>query len=254
MPDVIGIIPARYASTRFPGKPLAKIHGKTLIQHTYENAKRCKALDEVVVATEDSRIFEHVKEFGKVVLTSEGCPTGTDRLAEVIRNEPQFVSSRIIVNIQGDEPTLNPEVISGVIEVLKNDRQADVSTGLIKITSEEVATNPSVVKCVIDKKGYALYFSRGLIPAGKTLKYRPDVTYYKHFGIYGYKRDFLLHYAELHQTPLQLAEDLEQLKVLEYGFRIKTIIFPNHMECMDVNDPEDIKKVEQYLCKQNTSL
>ncbi len=250
---VIGIIPARYESSRFPGKPLATIHGKTLIRRTYENALRCKSLDAVVVATDDSRIFTHVQEFGgNVVMTSKSCLTGTDRIAEVVCLYPEYAQANIIVNIQGDEPTLDPGVIEAVVDTLKLDPTADVSTAIIRLKSEKDSLNPSVVKCVIDRKGFALYFSRGLIPAGKTLKFHSGNIYYKHLGIYGYKRQFLLHYAELPATPLQLAEDLEQLKVLENGFRIKTALV--ECECMDVNTPEDIIKVEKLLCKQNTSL
>lgn len=252
MSKVLGIIPARYESSRFPGKPLAKILGKSLIQRTFENASKAKILDQVIVATDDVRIYNHVKEFGgRVVMTSSSCLTGTDRLAEVVRKEKEFSTFDIVVNIQGDEPTLDPEVIQAVVKILLEDPKADVSTAIIPIQSEQQAINPSVTKCVVDQKGYALYFSRGLIPAGKALKYNPKAVYFKHLGIYGYRRDFLLHYGELLPTPLQLEEDLEQLKVLENGFRIKTAIV--NSECMDVNDPEDIKKVEQLLCKQNTS-
>jgi len=253
MSKTLGIIPARYASTRFPGKPLAQILGKSLIQRTYENAKRSKILDQIIIATDDQRIFDHVKHFGAhAVMTSPTCLTGTDRLAEVIRQDPEFSDVDIIVNIQGDEPTLDPQVIESVVEILLKDPKADVSTAIIPIRSEQEALNPSVTKCVIDKQGFALYFSRGLIPAGRTMRYKPNFIYYKHLGIYGYRREFLLHYEELTPTPLQLEEDLEQLKVLEHGFRIKTAIVDS--ECMDVNDPEDIKKVEQLICKQNTSL
>lgn len=252
MPNIIGIIPARYESSRFPGKPLVKILGKTLIQHTYENALRCPTLEKVIVATDDKRIFDHVKEFGgTVVMTSAECLTGTDRLAEVIRNDPSLADVKIIINIQGDEPTLHHEVITGIAQALEQNSTASVSTAIIRIHTEEEALNPSHVKCVIDQNGYALYFSRGLIPAGKRLKYLPEAIYYKHLGIYGYRREFLLHYAELTPTPLQLIEDLEQLKVLEHGFKIITVVV--EAESMDVNTQEDLKKVEQLLCKQNTS-
>lgn len=250
-PKIIGIIPARYASTRFPGKPLAQILGKTLIQRTYENGRRCPLLDQILVATDDQRIFDHVKSFGgDVVMTSSACQTGTDRIAETVRNSPELSDAQIIINIQGDEPTLDPKVIQSVIEVLKNDSHADVSTAIIAIKSEKEALNPSVTKCVIDRKGFALYFSRGLIPAGRALKYKSDYSYYKHLGLYGYRREFLLHYAELTPTPLQLEEDLEQLKVLEHGYKIKTALVES--DSMDVNDPEDIKIVEQLICKQNS--
>lgn len=252
MQKVIGIIPARFGSTRFPGKPLAKILDKSLIQRTYENARLATHLSDVIVATDDRRIFDHVLGFGgKAAMTSNNCATGTDRLAEVIKNDPSLHDVDIIVNIQGDEPTLDPHIIESVALALEEDPQATVSTAIVRLKFEEQAFNPHVVKCVIDRHGYALYFSRALIPAGKSLSYVPGTTYYKHLGIYGYRREFLLHYSELQSTPLQLAEDLEQLKVLENGFRIKTVIVES--ECMDVNTPEDIKKVEQLIWKQNTS-
>lgn len=252
MPKVVGIIPARYASTRFPGKPLIQILGKSLIQRTYENALRCPALEQVIVATDDQRIFDHVQTFGgRVVMTSEDCPTGTDRLAEVLRLEVSLADVELIMNVQGDEPCLDPAVISSVVKALQDDPQAAMSTAIIPIHSAEEAHNPSVVKCVIDQRHYALYFSRALIPAGKTLKFHPDNLYYKHLGLYAYRREFLLHYAELSPTPLQQIEDLEQLKVLEHGYKIATVKVKG--ESMDVNTPEDIKKVEQLLCKQSTS-
>jgi 3-deoxy-manno-octulosonate cytidylyltransferase (CMP-KDO synthetase) len=252
MSEIIGIIPARYASSRFPGKPLEKILGKTLIQRTYENAARCEILDNLIVATDDQRIFDHVQGFGgKVVMSSPDCLTGTDRLAEVVRNDPSLKNVFIIINIQGDEPCLDPQTIKAVAEALANDPDAAMSTAVIALHTEEETLNPSVVKCVLDQNNYCLYFSRNLIPGGRTLKFQKNATYYKHLGIYGYRREFLLHYAELTPTPLQLAEDLEQLKVLEHGFRIKAAIVFG--ESMDVNTREDIKKVERLLCKQNTS-
>lgn len=248
---VVGIIPSRYASTRFPGKPLVEILGKSLIQRTYENALRCKALDFVIVATDDQRIFDHVKSFGgEVAMTSIDCPTGTDRLAEVVRTMPALADVEIVMNVQGDEPCINPAIIAAVVKALEEDPKASVATAIIPIRSAEEAHNPHVVKCVIDLHGYALYFSRTLIPAGKSLKFHPETITYKHLGLYCYRKDFLLHYADLSPTPLQQVEDLEQLKVLEHGYRIKTVTVGN--ESMDVNTPEDIKKVEQLLCKQNT--
>lgn len=250
---IIAIVPARYASTRFPGKPLVPILGKTLIQRTYENAQRCPLLDDLVVATDDQRIFDHVLDFGgKVVMTSSECATGTDRLAEVIRHNPQFDQADIIVNIQGDEPCLDPVITTKMIEALLGDAAAVMSTAVVPLRSEEEAIQSSINKCVIDLNGYALYFSRALIPAGRTLCFIPSNTYYRHVGIYAYRRSFLLKYAELPPTPLQLAEDLEQLKVLEHGYKIKTVIVDSISIGVDV--PEDIKKVEQLLCKPNTSL
>lgn len=242
----LGIIPARFGSTRFPGKPLALIDGKTLIQRTYENAKKCQALDDLVVATDDAAIFKHVIHFGgKAVMTSSNCPTGTERLAEVIRNNEGFSEYEAIINIQGDEPFLESEVIDQVIQKLFEDELAVMSTAVTKLRSKEEAENSSVNKCVMDRQGNALYFSRSLIPSGHTGAWQPNVTYYKHLGIYGYRRDFLLHYAELQPTPLQLAEDLEQLKVLEHGFRIKVAIVES--SSIGIDKPEDINKIRHLL-------
>lgn len=249
---VIGIIPARYGSSRLPGKPLLEINGKTLIQRTYENACQSKALQEVVIATDDERILDHVKNFGgHVVMTSDTCETGTDRLAEAISQHPPLKNFTAVVNIQGDEPCLEPHVIEKVTQTLLEEPDTLVSTAIVPLTSEKEAYNPSVCKCVTDQDGYALYFSRNLIPAGKTQKFRPEVTYYKHLGIYAYRREFLLHYADLTPTPLQQAEDLEQLKILEHGFRIRTVIVES--SSIGIDTPEDIKKVEQHLCKQSSS-
>lgn len=249
----IGIIPARYGSTRFPGKPLALIAGKSLIQRTYESAKSCPLFSSLVVATDDNRIFDHVKDFGgDVVMTSTNCPTGTDRLVDVIKNHSRFSDAALIVNIQGDEPCLEAEVIRKIIAILSADATANMSTAVVKIKSEEEAYNPSVVKCVMDQQQNALYFSRALIPHGRDGRFRREISYYHHLGIYAYRRDFLMKYHELAQTPLQLAEDLEQLKVLEQGYRIKVAVVESHS--IGVDTPEDIKRVEELLCrKQNTS-
>ena len=243
---IVGMIPARYGSTRFPGKPLALIADKTLIQRTYENAKKCLLLNEVVVATDDERIFDHVVGFGgKAVMTAPECPTGTERLAQAVKDNDQFSGYEAIINIQGDEPLLEPEVISQVIEKLLEDETAAVSTAAVKISSREEAEDYSAVKCVIDKNGKALYFSRTLIPNGHGGEWQPDVAYYKHLGIYGYRHDFLMHYADLEPTPLQLAEDLEQLKVLENGYRIKVAVVES--SSIGVDRPEDVKQIERLL-------
>lgn len=252
-PKIIAMIPARYASTRFPGKILAPISGKTLIQRTYENASRCKLLNGLVVVTDDDRIFDHVKGFGgDVVMTSVTCPTGSDRIAEALRNNSRFDDVSIVVNVQGDEPCLDPTIIQKVIEILQNDPSAVMSTAVMKLESQEEAQSPSIVKCVMDAQQNALYFSRALIPAGHTQQMRPGVTYYRHMGIYCFRRDFAVKYAELPATPLQLAEDLEQLKVIEHGYKVKTAVVDSFS--IGVDRPDDIQKVEQWLCKQNTSL
>ena len=250
MSKIIGIIPARYESSRFPGKPLIDIYGKSLIQRTYENARQCADFSQVIVATDDQRIFDHVKRFGgHVVMTSANCATGTDRLIEVIQKN--FIDADIIINVQGDEPLLEEKVIHEVIEVLRKDTQASMSTAIMKMEDPEEILNPSVVKCVTDIQGNALYFSRSPIPGNKHNKVLPTSTYYKHLGIYGYRKEFLLHYGDIPQTPLQLSEDLEQLKVLENGYRIKTVIV--NSQSIGVDTPEDLKKIE-LLWKQNLFL
>lgn len=250
-PRIIGIIPARYASSRFPAKMLALISGKTLIQRTYENALVCKGLDMIAIATDHQEIYEHAKSFGApVFMTSVDCLTGSDRLAEMLRNNSEFDDASIVICIQGDEPCVDPKVIQAIADVLANDPEASMSTGIVPL-AEEDAFNPSVVKCVIDQQHNALYFSRALIPAGHNQEFRHDITYYRHIGIYGYRREFLLRFGELSPTPMQLAENLEQLKVLEHGFRIKTAIVDD--VSIGVDRPEDVQRVEKWLCKQNLS-
>ena len=253
-PRIIAIIPARYASTRFPGKPLADIKEKTLIQRTYENTSRCTLLDMVVVATDDERIAAHVSSFGgRAIMTSPDCPSGTDRIAEALRQCPELNNAEIILNVQGDEPDLAPSTIEKVIQALIDDPQAPISTAIIPIRNEEDVRNPSIVKCVIDLKADALYFSRAMIPYGKRGEFKSDVVYYKHIGIYCFRREFLLSYAMMPRTPLQLAEDLEQLKILEHGKRLKTVIV--QQDTFGIDTPEDLKKkLKELECEQNISL
>lgn len=244
----VGIIPARYQSTRFPGKPLAPILGKSLIQRTYDNAKRAASLDELIVATDDARIYTHVLEFGgKALYTSAHCHTGSDRVAEAAQNYPD---ADLIVNIQGDEPCLNPTTIDQAVAALHRDPDAVVSTAVTSLNPDldpGEAALTSVVKCVFDRQGRALYFSRALIPSGKEGGCRTGVAYYRHLGLYVYRRDFLLSFAALPATPLMLAEDLEQLKVLEHGFKIHVVETSSSSPGVDY--PEDIKKVEKHLCQ-----
>lgn len=236
---IIGIIPARIGSTRFPKKMLADVKGKPLIQLTYENALRCKKLDDLVVATDDSNIYDVVRSFGgQVVMTSTDCPSGTDRAAEAIRNNPFLQDAEIVINIQGDEPTIDPSTIECVAEVLEQHPQANVSTACLRITNKEDTVNPSVVKCVMNLQGRALYFSRALIPHDKSGCFNKNTTYYKHIGIYAYRSEFLQHYSELSSTPLQIAEDLEQLKILEHGFYIQ--IAEVYKDCAGIDTPTDL--------------
>lgn len=235
----IGIIPARYASTRFPGKPLVKISGKTLLQRTFEQASLCKELYKIVIATDDERILNHAREFGaEAVMTSPASPNGTERIFEVVNNYPEYRDFDVVINIQGDEPCLNPAMISKMLERLEEDTEAVVATP-IALLEEADLTNPSVVKCVKSLKNRALYFSRSPIPG------------YRHVGLYAYRKDFLKIYATLPITPLQQREDLEQLKILEYGYPMAVVVVDK--PGMDVNVPSDVEKIERFLCQQNSS-
>lgn len=245
---VLAVIPARFGSTRFPGKPLSLIHGKSLIQHTYDNAVACPFLDRVIIATDDERIYQHAQGFNApVVMTDPNHPNGTERIAEVISNLTERPD--IVVNIQGDEPCISSELIEALVMALVDNPDVPMSTVITPLTNLDDANNPSIVKCVINQKGRALYFSRRCIPGGKSLTPTPTTSYYSHIGLYAYRTDFLFTYLHLAPTPLQLAEDLEQLKVLEHGFQIQTAIV-EHLS-LGVDTPEDIHKVESYLCKQN---
>ena len=242
MKRVVGIIPARWQSSRFPGKPLVEILGKSLIQRTYENAAQCKSLDSLVVATDDVRIFEHVQSFGaEVCMTSPACATGTDRSWEVI--EASYPEADIIVNIQGDEPCLDPEVIELLVTQLQQNPDAAMTTPVSPIIDRHQALMPNVVKCVFDRNGRALYFSRSPIPFAQA----PDQTpsYYRHIGVYCFRRDALKRYVMLKKTPLQECEDLEQLKMLENGLPIHVCMVDDQAAGVDTLD--DLKLVEKLL-------
>jgi len=247
---VIGIIPARFASTRLPGKLLLPICGKPLIEHTFENAKKCKSLDELYVATDSEKIASHIHALGgKTIMTSLGCRNGTERLIEALKKNEELQESDLVVNIQGDHPYISPLTITSCIDLLINDKSAVMSTAASPIEYEK-ALSSHVVKCVIDKKSNALYFSRSVIPFQKS---KLDKTsFYHHIGLYVYRTSFLLYLNELENTPLQEEEDLEQLKILEHGYNIKVAIV-KEIE-LGVDTPEDITKVEKYLCLSNTYL
>lgn len=237
----VGIIPARFHSTRFPGKPLALILGTSLLQRTYEKAKASSLLDEVIVATDDSRIFDHVIGFGgKAVMTSENCLNGTVRVAEAAK---QLAGYDIVVNIQGDEPCLDPEAIDKTIQALAAHPDASAATVAAPLDAKDY-TSSSVVKCVFNLSGKALYFSRSLIPGSKGT---PNGPFFKHIGLYAFRAPFLQVYVDLPDTPLMMAEDLEQLKILEHGFSLH--ITPVEKASPGVDLPEDIKKVEKFLCQ-----
>ena len=236
MSDVIGVIPARYGSTRFPGKPLAKIGTKPMIQWTYENARKSKSLMDLYVATDDDRIFNEVLSFGgKVVLTSSHHPTGTDRLIEVGKI---FPPDSILVNIQGDEPGIDPTLIDGVVDLKKLHRDWEMTTAAVEITDETEKKDPNRVKVVFDRNGKALYFSRSLIPSCE----KAITKVFKHLGIYTYENQFLQKYPNLPPSELERSESLEQLRALEAGHSIGVYVTDHSGLSVDV--PEDLEKVQ----------
>ncbi|CAI9754983.1 unnamed protein product [Fraxinus pennsylvanica] len=244
---VVGIIPARFASSRFQGKPLVHILGKPMIQRTWERAKMASSLDHVVVATDDENIAECCRGFGAdVIMTSESCRNGTERCNEA--HQKLGNKYDIVVNIQGDEPLIEPEIIDGIVKALQATPDAVFSTAVTALKSED-AFDPNRVKCVVDSRGYAIYFSRGLIPFNKSGKVNPQFPYLLHLGIQSLDSKFLEIYPELPPTPLQLEEDLEQLKVLENGYKMK-VIKVDH-EAHGVDAPEDVEKIERYMQEKN---
>ncbi|MEJ8800697.1 3-deoxy-manno-octulosonate cytidylyltransferase [Pontibacter sp. H249] len=242
--EVLGIIPARYASTRFPGKPLTDINGKSMIQRVYEQAKSAN-LAEVLVATDDQRIFEHVQSFGgKAVMTAEHHQSGTDRCFEAYQryNQP----FEYVINIQGDEPFIKPEQINLVANCFRNP-QTQLATLIKEIESPEELFNINSPKVVISNTGDALYFSRQPIPYCRNVPndiWHRQHTYYKHIGIYGYRADILEQITQLPPSALELAESLEQLRWLENGYKIATAI--TEFETIGIDTPEDLEKVKGF--------
>jgi 3-deoxy-manno-octulosonate cytidylyltransferase (CMP-KDO synthetase) len=236
----LGVIPARIASTRFPGKVLAILAGKTLIQHVWEKAKACKELDDVLIAADSDTVKSVALSFGaKVVMTKPDHPSGSDRIAEAVTS----VDTDVVINIQGDEPFVDPETIDSLARLLKNDAACSMGTVVKEITDDLEFINPNVVKCVIDDKGYALYFSRAPIPYNRDGK--SSIKRYKHLGLYAYRKDFLLKYTTWPKGALESIEQLEQLRVLEQGYRIKTVV--TTYESIAVDIPADLTKAEEWL-------
>jgi 3-deoxy-manno-octulosonate cytidylyltransferase (CMP-KDO synthetase) len=241
MSGVVAIIPARWASTRFPGKPLVKLRGKPLVQHVWERACRAKGVDEVIVATDDMRIAEAAFDFGaEVAMTSPKHPTGTDRLAEVAQ---RLKSARIIVNVQGDEPDIAPATIERLVKALRDHPRLGMVTAANPASSADDVRNPNVVKVATDLSGRALYFSRSVIPCDRDG--RGGVKYLRHQGIYGYRRKVLLDFVRWKPTPLEQAEKLEQLRALEHGVAIGVIIVKRGS--VGVDAPEDVATAERAL-------
>ncbi|MGA3283907.1 MAG: 3-deoxy-manno-octulosonate cytidylyltransferase [Verrucomicrobiota bacterium] len=241
---IVGIVPARYASTRFPGKPLAPIAGKPLLQHVVEQCKKAKSLNEVIVATDDARIAEVVKKFCRVELTHPEHPSGTDRIAEVAAR----CRCDAVVNVQGDEPMIDPAVIDAVAGALA---QNEMSTAATRIKNPADYDNPNVVKVVVNTAGRALYFSRRTIPylreaaSGSVSEQLAAFPFLKHLGIYGYRRGTLLRLVKFPVSPLESAEKLEQLRALENGIQIAVVKVD--YDGVGVDAPEDVASVEKLL-------
>jgi 3-deoxy-manno-octulosonate cytidylyltransferase (CMP-KDO synthetase) len=241
---ILGIIPARYASSRFPGKPLVDIAGKSMIQRVYEQVKKCVDVAEVIVATDDSRIFDHVQAFGGVaVMTADDHQSGTDRCAEVASLHPEY---NVIINIQGDEPYIDPEQITKLAACF-NDPGTQIATLIKKILTREELFNYNSPKVVINKLSEAIYFSRATLPHIRAQE--PDnwlefYTYFKHIGIYGYRADVLQQITKLPISGLEKAESLEQLRWIENGYRIK--VAETELETHAVDVPADLEKLNLF--------
>ena len=238
---ILCVIPARYASTRLPGKPLADIVGKPMIQHVYERSAQATIPQQVVVATDDEKVFQAVQQFGgKVVMTSSEHQTGTDRLAEVAS---KYAEVDVIINVQGDEPLIDPKVIDELAQEFLNDTALQMAS-VMSIMDTEDYQNPNAVKVVTDINNNALYFSRSLLPYPRV---EGKANVYKHIGIYAYKKDFLLKFAKLEPTPLEQSESLEQLRALENGYKIKMI--KTKSKFIGVDSIEDLQTVNELLRK-----
>jgi 3-deoxy-manno-octulosonate cytidylyltransferase (CMP-KDO synthetase) len=242
---ILGIIPARYASTRFPAKPLVDIAGKSMIQRVYEQVRKSSLIKDVVVATDNQQIFDHVKSFGgQVCMTKESHVSGTDRCYEALTLQKE--KYEYVINIQGDEPFIQPEQIDLLAKLL--DGKTEIATLVKKIADQEQLLNSNIVKAVVAENNQALYFSRSVVPH---IRNTPEVdwlgkhTFYKHIGMYAYRADILKQLTALSVSPLEKAESLEQLRWLENGYRIK--IAETKTETIGIDTPEDLQKALQYL-------
>jgi 3-deoxy-manno-octulosonate cytidylyltransferase (CMP-KDO synthetase) len=246
MNKAVGIIPARWSSTRFPGKPLYPIDGKPLLRRVWERCKRAKNLDSVIVATDDMRIAEAAFEWGAdIALTSTKHCSGTDRIAEVARNAKQFA---FVINIQGDEPLVEPRLIDKLVEKLRSDRAIQIVTAAHPLEDPEDALSPHQVKVVVDIAGNALYFSRAPIPFPEKGHFLP----LRHQGIYGFRRNALLQFVRWKPSPLERAESLEQLRALENGVNVHVLITAKGFPGIDT--PADAKALEQKLARADRRM
>jgi 3-deoxy-manno-octulosonate cytidylyltransferase (CMP-KDO synthetase) len=253
MIKAVGVIPARFASTRLMGKPLADIGGKPMIQHTYESAMKSKLLQEVVIAVDDEKVKQVCESFGaKAVLTPKNIQTGSDRIAYVVKNH---ISGDIIVNIQGDEPFIQGKMIDQAIEPLLFDKSISVSTLAKRVETVDEMNDPSLPKVVFDYNNFALYFSRSPIPyvrdAKSDMERITKASMFRHVGLYVYRKEALLKFNSLAPTDLEQIEKLEQLRMLENGFKIK--IVETEYESLSVDTPEDLNRARKYYEKIKNS-
>jgi 3-deoxy-manno-octulosonate cytidylyltransferase (CMP-KDO synthetase) len=242
MSKAVGIIPARWSSTRFPGKPLHQLVGKPVLQHVWERCRKAKNLDSLIIATDDMRIADAAFNWGaEVALTSRRHRSGTDRVAEVVRHATGFA---FIINIQGDEPLIDPRLIDRLVEKLRCNAHPDIVTAAHPFENPAEASSPHQVKVVLDASGCALYFSRATIPFARN---RSKIKYLRHQGIYGFRRDALLQFVKWKMTPLERAESLEQLRPLENGVKVHVLITAEGSPGIDT--PEDARALEQKLAR-----
>lgn len=245
---VIGVIPSRYGSQRLPAKPLVDLGGKTMVERVWSRATQCRLLDRVIVATDDERIQRVVKAFGgEVQMTSADLPSGTDRVAQVAK----LTEGEIFVNIQGDEPLMEPQMMEEAVRLLLDDQGVQIATLAKRIESGEDLVNPATVKVVMNRQGYALYFSRSAIPHVRAIpemhEWVQSHDFYKHIGIYVFRKEFLARYATLGESSLEAAERLEQLRILENGFPIKVGI--TQFDSIPVDTPQDANRVREILAR-----
>ncbi|MGA9115573.1 MAG: 3-deoxy-manno-octulosonate cytidylyltransferase [Bacteroidota bacterium] len=245
-PHVLVIIPARYGSTRLPGKPLADIGGKSMIRRVYEQARKSPVVCRVAVATDDERVVREVESFGgEAVLTPPGIPTGTDRVALAARSLPE---AEFVVNVQGDEPLLEPAMIGEAVSALEAAPEASCSTLVRPLTDGSDLENPSVVKVALDAQGNAIYFSRAPIPFRRDTprsRWTEGHIYWRHVGLYAFRREFLLLYPSLPRGVLEQAEELEQLRMIEHGHRVRSA--ETRFDCMPVDTPEDLERIRKRI-------
>ena len=243
MMKILAVIPARYASQRFPGKPLVKIGDKPMVQRVYEAANACTVFTEVIVATDDQRIADCVLQFGgKVIMTSSDHETGTDRVAEVSGRNPEMA---VVVNVQGDQPFVTPAMLSQLVSPYLKGESSPMTTLACPLDFDQGYADPNTVKALCDRQGNALYFSRSPIPYLRNPV--ENLPVYHHLGLYAFERSFLAQYTQLSPTPLEQIEGLEQLRVLEHGFKIRVCL--TEKAVMEINTPEDLLKARELYCQ-----